>query len=40
MMSSAKSDNLFVGDRTRHCLILNIAVTICSIDLIIKGSLL
>ena len=39
-MCSVKSDHFCAGDRTRHCLILNIAVTICSLDLIIKGSLL
>ena len=40
MMCSAKSDYFCVGDRTRFCFILNIAVTICCVDLIIKGSLL
>jgi len=37
MMCSAKSDHFRVGDRTRHCLILNIAAVICCVDLIIKG---
>ena len=40
MICSVKSDHFCSCDRTRHLLLLNIAVTLCYVDLIIKGSLL